>query len=49
MEEQYKYYAFISYNSADEKWAKWLQHNLEYYHIPSTKLTKEEKAKYFLN
>ncbi len=30
-----RYYAFISYNSADEKWAKWLQHNLEYYHIPS--------------
>lgn len=35
MEEQYKYYAFISYNSAEEKWAKWLQHNLEYYHVPS--------------
>lgn len=29
------YYAFISYNSADEKWAKWLQHKLEYYHIPN--------------
>jgi len=35
-----KYYAFISYNSADEKWAKWLQHNLEYYHVPSA-LCKE--------
>lgn len=35
MNEQNTYYAFISYNSADEKWAKWLQHNLEYYHIPS--------------
>ena len=40
MEEQMKYYAFISYNSADEKWAKWLQHNLEYYHVPSA-LCKE--------
>lgn len=35
-----KYYAFISYNSADEKWAKWLQHSLEYYHVPSA-LCKE--------
>ena len=35
LNEQTSYYAFISYNSADEKWAKWLQHNLEYYHIPS--------------
>ncbi|MBO5956263.1 MAG: TIR domain-containing protein, partial [Bacteroidales bacterium] len=40
MEEQMKYYAFISYNSADEKWAKWLQHKLEYYHVPSA-LCKE--------
>ena len=40
MEEQMRYYAFISYNSADEKWAKWLQHSLEYYHVPSA-LCKE--------
>lgn len=40
MNEQNTYYAFINYNSADEKWAKWLQHNLEYYHIPSA-LCKE--------
>ena len=40
MNEQNSYYAFISYNSVDEKWAKWLQHNLEYYHIPSA-LCKE--------
>lgn len=40
MNEQNSYYAFISYNSTDEKWAKWLQHNLEYYHIPSA-LCKE--------
>ena len=40
MKEQNKYYAFISYNSADEKWANWLQHEIEYYHVPST-LCKE--------
>lgn len=40
MNEQNRYYAFISYNGADEKWAKWLQHNLEYYRIPTT-LCKE--------
>ena len=36
MSESNNYFAFISYNSKDEKWAKWLWHNLEYYHIPST-------------
>lgn len=36
MQQNYEYFAFISYNGTDEKWAKWLQHSLEYYHIPST-------------
>ena len=31
----YDYYAFISYSSADEKWAKWLHKHLENYHLPS--------------
>lgn len=31
----YKYYAFISYKSDDEKWAKWLQNKLETYRLPS--------------
>lgn len=35
-----KYIAFISYNHEDEKWAKWLRHKLEYYHLP-TALKKE--------
>lgn len=35
IDESYEYKAFISYNSTDEKWAKWLHYNLEYYHIPS--------------
>lgn len=29
-----KYSAFISYNSKDDKWAKWLQRKLESYSIP---------------
>ncbi len=39
-EKQFKYYAFISYCSADEKWAKWLHRHLENYHIP-TRLCSE--------
>lgn len=31
-----KYYAFISYSHKDSDWAKWLQHELEYYQLPST-------------
>lgn len=31
----YKYYAFISYKREDEKWAKWIQRQLEYYRLPS--------------
>ena len=29
-----KYTAFISYNSKDDKWAKWLQRKLEAYQMP---------------
>ncbi len=29
------YFAFISYKREDEKWAKWLQHKLEHYKLPS--------------
>ncbi len=32
--DTYKYYAFISYKSDDEKWAKWLQNKLEQYKLP---------------
>ena len=38
--EQKHYVAFISYSTADEKWAKWLWHSLEYYYVPSN-LRKE--------
>lgn len=36
MEEPFKYYAFISYSHADSDWAKWLQHEFEYYKLPSS-------------
>ena len=43
---KYKYYAFISYSHKDTDWAKWLQHEFEYYKLPTTlngnkKLRKE--------
>ena len=34
-----KYFAFISYKREDVKWAKWLQNELEGYHLP-TKIAK---------
>lgn len=37
---KYEYYAFVSYNHKDEKWAKWLQKKLESYSLP-TALRKE--------
>ncbi len=30
-----KYFAFISYKREDEEWAKWLQYELENYHLPT--------------
>ena len=35
MNEEYTYYAFISYSHKDEKWAKWLQQKLEHYRLPT--------------
>ncbi len=34
--DQFKYFAFISYNSNDQKWGKRLQRKLEHYRMPST-------------
>ena len=31
-----EYYAFVSYRSSDEKWAKWLQEKIEGYRLPTT-------------
>lgn len=41
MEQHKEYYAFISYNREDEKWAKWLAKKLEHYHLPSSLNGKE--------
>ncbi len=34
--QEKKYFAFISYQRKDEKWAKWLAFKLEHYHLPAT-------------
>ena len=36
MQNQYKYFAFISYNSKDTAWGKRLQKKLEHYRMPTT-------------
>lgn len=36
MEQKRKYFAFISYSHKDSEMAKWLQHEFEYYELPST-------------
>jgi len=35
IEGKYRYFAFISYKREDERWAKWLQHRLEHYKLPT--------------
>ena len=35
MEKEYTYYAFISYNSRDEKWARKIQYQLQHYRLPT--------------
>ena len=34
MESNKEYFVFISYSSLDNKWAIWLRHELEHYHLP---------------
>lgn len=36
MEDNYKYFAFISYNSKDTEWGKRVQKKLEHYRMPAT-------------
>lgn len=36
MEQEYKYFAFISYSSKDTSWGKRIHRKLEYYRMPST-------------
>lgn len=35
MEKDFEFYAFINYQRRDQKWAKWLQSNLESFQLPS--------------
>ena len=41
MKQEKEYFAFISYKREDEKWAKWLAHQLDNYKLPSTLNGKE--------
>lgn len=36
MDQQFKYFAFISYNSKDTEWGKKVQRKLEHYRMPAT-------------
>lgn len=47
MNESFKYFAFISYKREDEEWAVWLQHELEYYHLPASLNGREDLPKEF--
>ena len=40
MEQEYKYFAFISYSSHDYKWGKRIQNKLEHYRMPTTLCSK---------
>lgn len=42
-----KYFAFISYKREDEEWAIWLQHELEYYHLPASLNGRDDLPKEF--
>ena len=36
MKQEKEYFTFISYKRDDEKWAKWLAHELDSYKLPSS-------------
>lgn len=36
VKKRYRYYAFISYQSKDREWARWLHGKLENFHLPAT-------------
>lgn len=44
MEQEYQYYAFVSYRSSDEKWAKWVQQQIEAYRLPAVLQKKNPQA-----
>ena len=44
-EQEYKYFAFISYNSKDTDWGKRIQRKLEHYRMPATMCTERGWAR----
>lgn len=44
LQTEYRYYAFISYSRKDQRWARWLQHQLENYRLPTRILQKYENV-----
>lgn len=36
MKQEKEYFVFISYSSLDNKWAIWLKHELDHYHLPAS-------------
>lgn len=45
MGQSYKYFAFISYNTKDAKWARKIQRKLEHYRMPTTLCNQKGWAK----
>jgi WD40 repeat protein len=43
-EEEYKYWAFISYSHADQNWADWLHKSLETYGVPKVLVGRTSKV-----
>jgi hypothetical protein len=43
-QQQYKYFAFISYSSKDMAWGRQLQHKLERYRLPARLASKRKGA-----
>lgn len=42
-EDEYKYWAFISYSHRDEEWARWLHKSLETYRVPKKIVGRETR------
>ena len=47
MDDNYKYFAFISYKREDEEWAIWLQHEMEHYQLPDNLKNRGDLPKEF--
>ena len=44
IQTEYRYFAFISYSRKDQRWARWLQHHLENYRLPTHIIQKYENV-----